>query len=219
MITVWIPNISSWGDSRVSPSLIPEAWETTQGSIWKLKDRSWLHSSSGGLFLSVFHHPSLQCQLICSAALENKGHILTCYCMLKWLYLLSCYCRFRDQTPLTSSWTHVGRDNRIFWCGASFGCVSVPQHWTVTAPPLPPWSDCCHKSLGCFLQLLLSLFPNYHSSGDTVIFFCDFLKVLPQPKYTIPAEASQRWPQEGNYTPCRKSWWMPLRWLSSSSEP
>lgn len=33
MITVWIPNISSWGDSRVSPSLIPEAWEATQGSI------------------------------------------------------------------------------------------------------------------------------------------------------------------------------------------
>lgn len=40
--------------------------------------------------------------------------------------------------------------------------------------------------------------------------------MLPQPKYTIPAEASQHWPQEDNYTLCRKSWWIPLRWLSQA---
>lgn len=41
-----------------------------------------------------------------------------------------------------------------------------------------------------------------------LLFYCDFLRVLPKPKYTIPAETSQHWQQQDNYTPYRKYWWV-----------
>lgn len=91
VITAWIPNISSWGDSRVTPSLVPEAWETTQCSIGWLKDRELITQQLWRSFLSMFYHFSLQCQLIfypCSAAWLWSARATSWHVPVYWNYCI-----------------------------------------------------------------------------------------------------------------------------------
>lgn len=177
-------------------------------------------------FLSIFHHPSLQCQLICSAAWlwrarATSWHVTVCwnYCIFpystvdlgtKLLWLLAGHMIFLFASDLQGEITEFSGVGP-FWvcfCAPALDCNSSPHfHHDLTAVMKALAAFCSSCSL--YSQIITALVT-------LLIFFCDFLKVLPQPKYTIPAEASEHWPQEDNYTPCRKSWWIPLRWLSQA---
>lgn len=67
----------------------------------------------------------------------------------------------------------------------------MPQHGIVTAPPtsyLPAViKDTAASCSACSLVFQIITTPR----APSLLFFCGFMKVLPKPEYTIPAEASQ----------------------------
>lgn len=131
------PKCLQLGRLQGSPSLVPEAWETTQGSTGRLKDRELITQQLWRSFLSIFYHLSPQCQLIFIHVLQlgfgEQGPHLDMLLNIEIIFA-SFYHRFMDQTPLTSSWTQdflvclcfVG-EIRVLCMGPPFGVFLCPS--------------------------------------------------------------------------------------------
>jgi len=83
----------------------------------------------------------------------------------------------------------------------------------MTAPPAstPTWVELYKAWLRSAVPALMYSQILTATVALSLLLCCDFLKALPRPEYTVPAETLQHWLQEGNYTPCRKHWWIPPR--------
>lgn len=113
---------------------------------------------------------------------------------------------------MTSFFTHgflvcLWENYQIFLVWAFFVHFN-PQHGFVS-PPSPAATGLALQKprlLSAALALLRCQITPWTMPLTALLW--DFLKVLPKPELTIPAETSRHWLQRDNYTLCRKHWWV-----------
>lgn len=223
MITAWILNDCGWGDPKEWCSPVPhrsEARLVVQSVLWRLQDKEDNHAAALGILSlnnSSFSSVSSLFFYSCSAAWlwRKEAHILTSFHTQKLPCLLS-FSSNPTYVPLISFCIHgfllrlflVGRCNSIFWLEflLVYFCAPAQDH----SPPSPAATGLVLEKAWLLLAELALLCCQIISAmmALLLLFYCDFLRVLPKPKYTIPAETSQHWQQQDNYTPYRKYWWV-----------